>query len=157
MPLNTVLRVGETQLHFEPVSQGPGPAPFHGIVGTAPAVRQLVELLQRVAPTTALVTVLGESGTGKEWVARALHECSPRAGQPFLPVNCAALSPSLMESELFGHAKGAFTGADSQRKGVFEEAHRGTLFLDEVGELPLELQAKLLRVLESGREAMDCR
>ena len=97
-----------------------------------------------------LVTLLGESGTGKELVARALHECSLRAGQPFIPINCAALSPSVMESELFGHEKGAFTGADSRRKGAFEEAHGGTLFLDEVGELPLEVQAKLLRVLESG-------
>ena len=83
-------------------------------------------------------------------MAKALHACSPRAKQPFIPVNCAALSPSLMESELFGHEKGAFTGADSKRMGAFEEAHGGTLFLDEVGELPLELQAKLLRVLENG-------
>jgi pSer/pThr/pTyr-binding forkhead associated (FHA) protein len=150
IPLNTVLRVGETELVFERVSQGQQEPAFHGIAGNDPAVRQLVELIKRVAPSTALVTILGESGTGKELVARALHECSPRAGQPFLPVNCAALSPAVIESELFGHEKGAFTGADSRRKGAFEEAHGGTLFLDEVGELPLELQAKLLRVLESG-------
>jgi len=150
IPLNTVLRVGETQLHFEPVSQGPEPAAFHGMVGTDPAVRHLVEFIQRVAPSNALVTVLGESGTGKELVARALHACSPRAGQPFIPLNCAALSPGVVESELFGHEKGAFTGADTRRKGAFEEAHGGTLFLDEVGELPVEMQAKLLRVLESG-------
>jgi DNA-binding NtrC family response regulator len=150
IPLNTVLRVGETALHFEPLSQEQPQTPFHGIVGTEPVVRQMVELIKRVAPSTALVTLLGESGTGKELVARALHECSPRAGQAFIPVNCAALSPALMESELFGHEKGAFTGAESKRKGAFEEAHGGTLFLDEVGELPLELQAKLLRVLESG-------
>jgi DNA-binding NtrC family response regulator len=142
--------VGETKLVFEPLSQGPQPAPFHGIVGTDPAVRQLVKLIQRVAPSDALVTLLGESGTGKDLVARALHECSPRAGQPFIPINCAALSPTLMESELFGHEKGAFTGADSKRMGAFEEANGGTLFLDEVGELPVEVQAKLLRVLDSG-------
>jgi transcriptional regulator with GAF, ATPase, and Fis domain len=150
LPLHTVLRVGETELLFEPVPKGPGEASFHGIVGHEPAVKQLVELIKRVAPSSAVVTILGESGTGKELVARALHECSPRARRPFLPINCAALSPALMESELFGHEKGAFTGADSKRKGAFEEAHGGTLFLDEVGELPLELQAKLLRVLESG-------
>jgi DNA-binding NtrC family response regulator len=150
VPLNTVLRVGETELHFEPVSQGPEPAPFHGLVGRDPSVRHMVELIQRVAPSNALVTLLGESGTGKELVARALHACSRRAEQPFIPLNCAALSPALLESELFGHEKGAFTGADTWRKGAFEEAHGGTLFLDEVGEMPLEVQAKLLRVLESG-------
>jgi DNA-binding NtrC family response regulator len=150
LPLNTVLRVGETELRFEPRSPRQPQGSFHGIVGTDPAVLHLVEFIQRLAPSPALVTILGESGTGKELVARALHSCSPRAEQPFIPVNCAALSPSLMESELFGHEKGAFTGADSKRKGAFEEADGGTLFLDEVGELPLELQAKLLRVLENG-------
>jgi len=150
VPLNTVLRVGETELSFEPLAPGPEQASFHGIVGTDPAVRLLVEFIQRVAPSNALVTVLGESGTGKELVARALHACSPRAQQPFIPLNCGALLPSLVESELFGHEKGAFTGADAQRKGAFAEADGGTLFLDEVGELPLEVQAKLLRVLESG-------
>jgi DNA-binding NtrC family response regulator len=150
IPLNTVLRVGETELLFEPASQGQQEPSFHGLVGNDPAMRQLVELIQRVAPSNAVVTVLGESGTGKELVARALHELSPRAGQPFIPLNCAALSPAVIESELFGHEKGAFTGAENRRAGAFEEAHGGTLFLDEVGELPLELQAKLLRVLESG-------
>ena len=149
LPLNTVLRVGDTELILEPVDPG-AQRPPHGLIGNAPAVRQLVERLQRVAASSALVTLLGESGTGKELVARALHDSSPRASRPFLPVNCAALSPALMESELFGHEKGAFTGADSKRKGAFEAAQGGTLFLDEVGELPLELQAKLLRVLESG-------
>jgi len=109
-----------------------------------------VERIQQVAPSTVAVAILGESGTGKELVARALHQCSPRAAQPFVPINCAALSPQLIESELFGHEKGAFTGADVKRKGAFEEANGGTLFLDELGELPLELQAKLLRVLENG-------
>ena len=113
-------------------------------------MRHVAEFLERIAPSQATVTILGESGTGKEVVARALHEGSPRARQPFISVNCAALVPSLVESELFGHEKEAFTGADTQRKGAFESARGGTLFLDEVGELPLELQAKLLRVLESG-------
>jgi DNA-binding NtrC family response regulator len=150
LPLHTVLRVGKTELVFEPVPQDEQAPSFHGIVGNDPAVRKLVELIQRVAPSPFAVTILGESGTGKELVARALHERSPRAGRPFIPLNCAALSPAVLESELFGHEKGAFTGADSRRKGAFAEADGGTLFLDELGELPLELQAKLLRVLESG-------
>ncbi|MFL5349368.1 MAG: sigma 54-interacting transcriptional regulator [Hyalangium sp.] len=150
VPLNTVLRLGETELIFEPVSQGRPRESFHGIIGKEPSMRQLVERIQQVAPSTVAVAILGESGTGKELVARAVHECSPRAAQPFIPINCAALSPQLIESELFGHEKGAFTGADVKRKGAFEEADGGTLFLDELGELPLELQAKLLRVLENG-------
>ena len=151
IPLNTVLRVGQTELVFELSSPSPQEAVFHGILGTEPVVQQLVELLKKVAASKeGVLLLLGESGTGKELVARALHKGSPRADQAFIPVNCAALSPGLMESELFGHEKGAFTGASTQRKGAFQEAQGGTLFLDEVGELPLELQAKLLRVLESG-------
>jgi DNA-binding NtrC family response regulator len=150
VPLNTVLRVGETELIFEPLSQGRQDAPFHGIIGNDPSIRQLVELIERVAPSSAAVTILGESGTGKELVAKALHLCSGRAEQPFIPVNCAAISKELIESELFGHEKGAFTGAQATRKGAFEEAHGGTLFLDEIGELPVDLQAKLLRALENG-------
>jgi transcriptional regulator with GAF, ATPase, and Fis domain len=150
VPLNTTLRIGEAELLFEPVPQGSQEPSFHGLVGSDPAMRQLVESLKRVAPSHVIVTVLGESGTGKELVAEALHKASPRAGQPFIPINCGALAPSVIESELFGHEKGAFTGADTRRKGAFEAAHGGTLFLDEVGELPLELQARLLRVLDSG-------
>jgi len=150
VPLNTVLRVGEAELIFERLNLGRGSQAFHGIIGDDPSVRQLVELIERVAPSNAAVAILGESGTGKELVARALHTCSTRSEQPFIPINCAAISKELIESELFGHEKGAFTGADKQRKGAFEEAHGGTLFLDEIGELPLDLQAKLLRVLESG-------
>jgi DNA-binding NtrC family response regulator/pSer/pThr/pTyr-binding forkhead associated (FHA) protein len=150
VPMNTVLLMGETELIFEPVPEDPLAPPSHGIIGNDPAVRKLLELIGRVAPSTAGVLIMGESGTGKELVARALHSGSPRASQPFVTVNCAALSPALIESELFGHEKGAFTGAEAKRKGAFEEAHGGTLFLDEVGELPLELQAKLLRVLENG-------
>ncbi|MDY7225457.1 sigma 54-interacting transcriptional regulator [Hyalangium rubrum] len=150
VPLHTTLRVGETELILEPLSQGGPGAPFHGIIGGDPSVRQLVELIERVAPSTAAVTILGESGTGKELVAKALHDCSTRGDKPFIPINCAAISKELIESELFGHERGAFTGADTKRKGAFEEAHGGTLFLDEIGELPLDLQAKLLRALESG-------
>jgi DNA-binding NtrC family response regulator len=152
VPLPTTLRVGETELVLEPVAAAARKEPqsFHGLIGQDAAVRQLAELIERVAPSSAAVTVLGESGTGKELVARALHACSQRAGRPLIPVNCAAISKELIESELFGHEKGAFTGSAGARKGAFEEADGGTLFLDEIGELSLELQAKLLRALESG-------
>jgi DNA-binding NtrC family response regulator len=150
VPMNTVLRIGETELSFEPVPDDPLAPPAHGIIGNDPAIRKLLHLIGRTAPSNVGVLIMGESGTGKELVARALHSGSPRASQPFVTVNCAALSPALIESELFGHEKGAFTGAEAKRKGAFEEAQGGTLFLDEVGELPLELQAKLLRALENG-------
>jgi transcriptional regulator with GAF, ATPase, and Fis domain len=113
-------------------------------------MRQLFELVERVGASEAAVTILGETGTGKELVARGLHARSPRRDGPFVPVNCSAIAESLIESELFGHEKGAFSGADRMRKGAFEEADRGTIFLDEIGELPLDLQPKLLRVLELG-------
>ncbi|RYZ39687.1 MAG: FHA domain-containing protein [Myxococcaceae bacterium] len=149
--LPTTLRVGEAELILETVPAAKKEAPsFHGILGNDPSVRQLTDLIQRVAPSTAAVTILGESGTGKELVANALHACSLRASRPLIPVNCAAISKELIESELFGHEKGAFTGSVGARKGAFEEADGGTLFLDEIGELPLDLQAKLLRALESG-------
>ena len=121
-----------------------------GIVGHSPRVREAIAVARKVArhPTTVLVT--GESGTGKELVARLVHRESPRAAGPFVAINCGAIPESLLESELFGHAKGAFTGAASERRGLFEEAHGGTLFLDEIGELPLALQVKLLRVLQEG-------
>jgi PAS domain S-box-containing protein len=125
-----------------------GARPARDLIGKSASVVQLFRLLQRVAPTDATVLVHGETGTGKELAARALHELSGRSQQPFVSVNCAAIAPSLIESELFGHERGAFTGAHSQRVGRFEQADAGTLFLDEIGELPLELQAKLLRVLQ---------
>ena len=126
-------------------------APASGVLtGRAPAIVQLRELVARVGPTPATVLVTGETGTGKELVARALHAASDRAGRPFLAVNCAAFPETLLDSELFGHERGAFTGAERARGGVFEAAHRGTLFLDEAGEMSLALQAKLLRVLVNG-------
>ena len=124
-----------------------GPS-FDAILGNAAPLRHTLDKLKLVAPTRTTVLIHGESGTGKELMARALHELSPRAARPLIKVNCAAISAGLVESELFGHEKGAFTGATERRLGRFEIADGGTLFLDEVGELPLETQAKLLRVLQ---------
>jgi two-component system, NtrC family, nitrogen regulation response regulator NtrX len=121
------------------------------LVGDSPALRRLLEALARVAPIPSPVLILGESGSGKELVARDLHRMGPGSGGPFLAINSAALPENLVESELFGHERGAFTGAASTRKGAFEAAGRGTLFLDEIGDLPLPAQAKLLRVLEERR------
>jgi DNA-binding NtrC family response regulator len=112
------------------------------------AIREVSALIQRIAPMPSTVLIEGESGTGKEVAARALHRLSPRAGRPFVPVNCAAIPSALIETELFGHVKGAFTDARSDRNGLFYYAQGGTLFLDEIGELPLPMQTKLLRVLE---------
>lgn len=120
------------------------------LVGSHPTMQELQRIIQRVAPTNSTVMVLGETGTGKELVARSIHQQSARASQAFVAVNCGALPENLIESELFGHLKGAFTGADVDRLGLFEVANGGTLFLDEIGELPKAMQAKLLRVLESG-------
>ncbi|MCA9124793.1 MAG: sigma-54-dependent Fis family transcriptional regulator [Planctomycetaceae bacterium] len=120
------------------------------LVGGGQAMQQVRNLIAKVAPTSSTVLILGETGSGKELVARAVHEQSPRAAKSFVAINCGALPESLIESELFGHRKGAFTGADEHRIGLFEVAHGGTLFLDEIGELPKAMQAKLLRVLESG-------
>jgi formate hydrogenlyase transcriptional activator len=127
----------------------PSPA-FEGIVGTSPALRRVLDSLSQVAPTSYTVLVLGETGTGKELIAKAVHNLSPRKNHALVKVNCAALPTQLIESELFGHEKGSYTGAIDQRIGKFELAHGGTIFLDEIGELPLELQAKLLRVLQEG-------
>ena len=121
------------------------------IYGDSPAIGEVRERIARVAPTSATVLITGETGTGKELVARAIHRNSPRAAKPFVAVNCAAFTETLLESELFGHEKGAFTGADRQRQGLFEAAHEGTLFLDEAGEMSLAAQAKLLRILTDGQ------
>ena len=123
---------------------------FEEIVGESPALRVAFRRVLEVAPTDASVVLIGETGTGKELFARAVHRRSDRRGHPFICVNCAALPPTLIESELFGHERGAFTGALSTRRGRFELAHKGTLFLDEIGDLPADVQAKLLRVLQEG-------
>jgi DNA-binding NtrC family response regulator len=123
---------------------------FRGIVGQSTAIRQTCGLISRIAPTSASVLISGESGTGKEVVARTVHELSRRRSAPFVAVNCGAISPTLMESELFGHERGSFTGAERRHRGFFERATRGTLYLDEITEMPIELQVKLLRVLEAG-------
>jgi two-component system, NtrC family, response regulator HydG len=123
----------------------------HGLIGSSEPMRRVLEQVRKVAATDATVLVLGESGTGKELVARAVHEGSPRRGGPFVSVSCAAIPEGLLESELFGHEKGSFTGAIRRKLGRFELAHEGTLFLDEVGELPPSVQVKLLRVLQERR------
>ncbi len=121
------------------------------LVGNSPQMQEIFSLIRQVAPTSATVLITGESGTGKELAARALHRLSPRRDAPFVAINCAAMPETLIESELFGHEKGAFTGAVERRRGCFELAHTGTLLLDEIGEMPLATQAKLLRVLEERR------
>ena len=121
-----------------------------GIIGTSDGISQVLEMISQVAPVDISVLITGESGTGKEIVAKAIHKSSKRYNDPLVVVNCGAIPEGIIESELFGHKKGSFTGAGSDRKGYFEEANKGTIFLDEIGETPLETQVKLLRVLESG-------
>ncbi len=123
---------------------------FGQMLGNSPVMQALYDQVSRVAPTEATVLLIGESGTGKELAAQTIHDLSLRRKQPFLPVNCGAISPNLIESEMFGHERGSFTGADRQHKGYFERADGGTLLLDEITEMPIELQVKLLRVLETG-------
>jgi DNA-binding NtrC family response regulator len=160
---------GEEYVHIEltPVMGEDGQAAFYvekmasmplassapaaqGLIGRSSAFQHMLDLLARVAPSNASVLLLGESGTGKELLARAIHEASTRARKPLVVVDCASLTESLFESELFGHDRGAFTGANQAKAGLVEAAHGGTLFLDEVGDIPLPMQVKLLRLLESG-------
>ena len=154
IPPGSIVRVGSSALRVdvghEPafVELSPRDA-FGELVGASLEMRRIYAVLERVAPTDATVLVEGETGTGKDVVARSLHAASPRASGPFVAVDCGAIPENLVESELFGHVRGAFTGAVSDRKGVFEEAQGGTLFLDEIGEMPVALQPKLLRAIES--------
>ena len=145
---------GDEQAWFvekmEPLRVAQGEAAAQGLIGRAPAFRQMLELVARVGPSNASVLLLGESGTGKELVARAVHEASPRAAAPLVVVDCASLPETLFESEVFGHERGAFTGASAAKVGLVEAASGGTLFLDEVGDIPPGMQVKLLRLLESG-------
>jgi formate hydrogenlyase transcriptional activator len=136
-----VLRFGSGDLERNPRR-------FEQIIGNSPSLESVLEQVEQVAPTNSTVLIQGETGTGKELVARAIHNISSRCGRPYLKLNCAAIPFDLLESELFGHEKGAFTGAIAQKVGRFEMADKGTLFLDEVGDIPLALQAKLLRVLQ---------
>jgi formate hydrogenlyase transcriptional activator len=143
-----ILEVGAKRADGLALNEGVPQHRFEEIVGKSAALRAVLNLVEIVAPTESTVLILGETGTGKELIARAIHNASSRKAESFVKVNCAAIPLGLLESELFGHEKGAFTGAIAQRIGRFELAHRGTIFLDEVGDVPLELQPKLLRVLQ---------
>ncbi len=153
LPARAMIRLGQISLGFS-LTEARAPLPrsespeFFGVLGDSLVMRELFATLERAAPTEVTILLEGESGTGKEGVASAIHRASPRAGCPFVVLDCAAVPLSLMESELFGHERGAFTGAVARRDGRFVEADGGTIFLDEIGELPLEVQPKLLRVLE---------
>jgi two-component system NtrC family response regulator len=161
--LRVILRRAVHIRHIEEVQPG-GPKPrrrYHRLVGESEPMRKVFALVQRVASTEVNVLVLGENGTGKELVANAIHEAGPRREHPFVPINCGAIPENLLESELFGHEKGAFTDAHRAREGKFELADKGTLFLDEIGDVPLHLQVKLLRFLQDhvvqhvgGRESL---
>ncbi len=148
-----IIKIGNTELEFiafdEKVSLEPSPnTEFGELVGKSRKMRQIFSLLEKISPSLATIIIEGETGTGKELVAKAIHASSHRKSKPFVVFDCSAVTPTLIESELFGHEKGAFTGAIKQRKGAFEAAYGGTVFLDEIGELSLELQPKLLRALE---------
>lgn len=151
-PSDVALIVGKAVrvLRAEAAAQQYERSVFEGMVGTSPAMKRVLDLIRKVAPTDSTVLLLGESGTGKELLANAIHRLSPRREKPFIAINCAALPEQLLESEMFGHVKGAFTGAEANKRGLFEEADGGTIFLDEVGEMALSIQAKLLRVLQNG-------
>jgi formate hydrogenlyase transcriptional activator len=143
---NEDVRLDQERVYFEPEMRGK--AGFEQIIGRSPALKQVLELVETVAPSDSTVLLLGETGTGKELIARAVHERSRRIGKTFVKLNCAAIPTGLLESELFGHEKGAFTGAIIQKVGRMELADQGTLFLDEVGDIPIDIQPKLLRALQ---------
>ena len=156
------LHVASLEVEFRQMQQFLSGGSFEGMIGNSAAVRSVFEAIRKVATTDAPVLLLGESGTGREMAARAIHQSSGRKNGPFIAINCSAIPETLLESELFGHEKGAFTGAHAQRKGRFEMANGGTLFLDEIGEIPLALQVKLLRFLAEqciervgGRQSID--
>lgn len=155
LPFDSVLEIGKAKLRFVSAEEAQEFSPsketeFEGIVSSHPKMREIFTLVEKVAPSDVTVLIQGDSGTGKELIARAIHKRSGRDKKRFVVINCGAISKDLIESELFGHEKGAFTSAHQQRQGVFEQANGGTLFLDEIAELPLDLQPKLLRVLETG-------
>jgi two-component system NtrC family response regulator len=143
--------VAELEQEYRALQQRRRPEPFEDMLGTSPQIQGVFALIRKVGPTTASVLILGESGTGKEMVARALHQHSAQKNGPFIAINCNAIPENLLESELFGHEKGSFTGAHTQRRGHIESATGGTLFLDEIGELPPPVQVKLLRFLQERR------
>jgi two-component system, NtrC family, response regulator AtoC len=156
------INISQDEAHTLAATTAQAQLNFHGILSRSPTMRPVFQLIENAAETEVTVVVRGESGSGKELVAKAIHDLSPRSNAPFLAINCAALSSNLLESELFGHVRGAFTGAIKDHSGLFQRADGGTLFLDEVAELPLELQAKLLRVLQErnfipvgGTQAVD--
>src|SRR5271165_3439578 len=138
----------ESSLMLDRSDRNSSPRRFEQIIGSSPALERVLEQVEYVAPTDSTVLIGGETGTGKELIARAIHNSSSRRGRAFVKVNCAAIPLDLLESELFGHERGAFTGAIAQKTGRFELADKGTLFLDEIGDIPLALQPKLLRVLQ---------
>jgi len=149
--LQRCLYVAQLERDYQELQRAEQGDVFEGMLGSSPAIRTVFDFVRKVAPTTAPVLILGESGTGKEMVAQAIHRCSAQKKGPFVAINCSAIPENLLESELFGHEKGSFTGAHLQRKGLVETAAGGTLFLDEIGELPAMVQVKLLRFLQEKR------
>ncbi|MHC4855783.1 MAG: sigma-54 interaction domain-containing protein [Planctomycetota bacterium] len=148
--MDELVRMAGRAIPSVPVVSGTEDFVFSGIMSRSPSMQMVYRVLRRVSPTNMPILIEGESGTGKELTAKAIHMNSQRKDKPFYPINCAGLAESLLESELFGHVKGSFTGATADRKGLFQLADKGTLFLDEIGDMPMSMQAKLLRVLEDG-------